>query len=274
MNDQDIIRRLRQALDEVAAGPADVDPIPSVRDETGWFNARRLGLVAACLALFAGGVWAAARAADSDSPRQTPVQSPSTSDEPEPPATAQSPTTAPPSVATPRTSTPSVTTAPAPGETGPASERMQTTPPAAPTTGAPTPTTSGTLPEEIAELREPTEAELRVTEALGELGLEAHRGEHPNPIGVGSANMYVSLPDGSELFALAHAVDAYSGDSEVTSEREVNGLTVQEVQYINGPTGDAFVCDEIRYEIRGAPPPDYDNIDDFLTDYIQALGCA
>lgn len=112
--------------------------------------------------------------------------------------------------------------------------------------------------------------EVKIIDALSELGISAHRAEMPG----NSASISARLSDGSMLLVFAARSGTLGGDYSVIDERRVEGVAVQRVRYPSGPTGDRFDCTGDTYEVRTEVPPGFADMDAFLGRFIRALGCG
>jgi len=140
----------------------------------------------------------------------------------------------------------------------------------APGSSAPSPTTVAS-PEEAEPPGPPelNELEQRIVGALGELGIAGARAELPSANG--GASMYALL-DGGEVLVSA-VPGGPVGDGQVAGERVVGGVAVHSVEYRTGPARDRFACAGATYEVGGAVPSPFPDVDAFLGALLAALGC-
>jgi hypothetical protein len=83
----------------------------------------------------------------------------------------------------------------------------------------------------------------------------------------------VILPDGTDHTSVdATPTASHGGEYTVVSERIINGVVVEHVDY-GTVDGESFICRDVRYEARGPTPPGFNDFDEFLAELITALGC-
>jgi hypothetical protein len=127
--------------------------------------------------------------------------------------------------------------------------------------------TGDTTPPTIAY----NELETMVIGALAELGLQGETAEHS--FTGGPANIRVILSDGTDHTTVdATPTASHGGEYTVVSERIINGVVVEHVDY-GTVDGEAFTCRDVRYEARGPTPPGFTDFDQFLSELITALDC-
>ncbi|MDQ3738309.1 MAG: hypothetical protein M3337_03985 [Actinomycetota bacterium] len=85
--------------------------------------------------------------------------------------------------------------------------------------------------------------------------------------------MWAEFDDGSSLHVSAYPRRTPIGDGAVVSERTIDGVVVQRIEYSRRLVKESFVCDGTRYLTHGAVPPGFEDFETFLTSLIAAVGC-
>ena len=112
--------------------------------------------------------------------------------------------------------------------------------------------------------------ETKVVGALAALGIAGMRAELPYE----NAQIWAQGP-GWQLFVGAYRTETMRGEFTVIDERRLEGVRVQRVQYESGPPPrHRFECATETYEVRGAVPPGFADMDVLVGRFIRALGCA
>jgi len=113
--------------------------------------------------------------------------------------------------------------------------------------------------------------EVKVIDALGRLGITGQRAELPFE----NAAIWADFGTGSQLFVNATRTGTGRGEFRVVDERQLEGIRVQRVEYASGPPPrQRFECSTDTYEVSGAVPPGFPNMDQFVSRFIRALGCG
>jgi hypothetical protein len=113
--------------------------------------------------------------------------------------------------------------------------------------------------------------EVKVIDALGRLGITGQRAELPFE----NAAIWADFGPGSQLFVNATRTGTGRGEFRVVDERQLEGIRVQRVEYASGPPPrQRFECSTDTYEVSGAVPPGFPNMDQFVSRFIRALGCG
>lgn len=139
-------------------------------------------------------------------------------------------------------------------------------PSVAPSAGstAPEPSSLGDTPPPL------TATESRIIESLGALGIAAMPAEH----GFGkSAAIWSRIDADRALYVYANLVGTDGAEFSVIAQRDIEGVTVERVEYASGPVRDRFPCDDLVFETEGAVPPGFDDFDIFLGRFIVVLDC-
>lgn len=112
--------------------------------------------------------------------------------------------------------------------------------------------------------------ETKVIDALAMLGITGMRAELPYE----NAQIWAQGP-GWQLFVGAGRTATMRGEFTVIDERRLEGVRVQIVQYSSGPPPrHHFECATDTYEVRGAAPPGFADMDALVGRFIRALGCS
>lgn len=115
-----------------------------------------------------------------------------------------------------------------------------------------------------------TATESRIIESLGALGIAAMPAEH----GFGkSAAIWSRIDADRALYVYANPVGTDGAEFSVITQRDIEGVTVERVEYASGPVRDRFPCDDLVFETEGAVPPGFDDFDIFLGRFIVVLDC-
>jgi hypothetical protein len=113
--------------------------------------------------------------------------------------------------------------------------------------------------------------EVKVIDALARLGVTGQRAQLPYQ----DASIWAQFGTGSQLFVSAGPTGTRGGDFTVVDERQLAGLRVQRVQYASDPPlRHRFECSADTYEVRGAVPLGFSDMNSFVTGFIRELGCA
>lgn len=113
--------------------------------------------------------------------------------------------------------------------------------------------------------------EVKVIDALGPLGVQAQRAE----LSFQSASIWAQLRPGAQLFVNAAPTAAWRTTFSIVDELDLTGIRVQRVKYAADPSlRHRFECSGDTYEVRGAVPTGYDDMDAFVARFIRALGCG
>jgi hypothetical protein len=113
--------------------------------------------------------------------------------------------------------------------------------------------------------------ELKVIDALARLGIPGRRAELP----FNNAAIWAEVGAGSQVFVNAAPTGTSRGEFTVIDERTLEGVRVQRVQYASGPPPRyRFECSADTYEVYGAVPPGFADMDAFVSRFIRALGCV
>jgi hypothetical protein len=113
--------------------------------------------------------------------------------------------------------------------------------------------------------------EVKIIDALVRLGVTGHRAQLPYE----NANIYARLSTGSDLFVNAWPTGADRGEWSAIDERQLAGIRVQRVQYASSSVQrDRFACAGETYEVSGASPPGFRDMDAFVAGFVRAIGCA
>lgn len=113
--------------------------------------------------------------------------------------------------------------------------------------------------------------ELKVIDALERLGIKGQRAELPFQ----NASIWAQLPTGSQLFVNAAPTATRHGEFSTLDERQLEGIRVHRVEYASAPPPrHRFECSSDTYEIYGAVPPSFADMDAFVARFIRALGCG
>jgi len=110
--------------------------------------------------------------------------------------------------------------------------------------------------------------ELKVRTALDPMGLRAERAENSPP---DRAAMSAVVVGGERLYVNVLRDDL--GSFSIVGERNVDGVTVREVEFNTGDIRDQFLCSSLIYEVYGAIPSAFESRDKFLSAFIRALRC-
>lgn len=155
-------------------------------------------------------------------------------------------------VATPAPSTP--TAPPSPGSTSPS---------------AATPSPSPTRPSPADTPPPLTRLEVKVIDALARLRIGGRRAELPYQ----NAPVWAEVATG-HLFVYAWPSTTRLAEFRVVGERQIEGVTVQLIEFGGPPVRYRFACSGDVYHVWGAVPPEYQEMDTFVARFIRALGCG
>lgn len=112
--------------------------------------------------------------------------------------------------------------------------------------------------------------ETKVVDALAALGIAGMRAELPYE----NAQIWAQGP-GWQLYVGAGRTGTMRGEFSVIDERSLEGVRVRRVQYSSGPPPRyRFECATETYEVRGAVPPGFADMEAFVGRFIRELGCA
>jgi hypothetical protein len=113
--------------------------------------------------------------------------------------------------------------------------------------------------------------EVKVIDALARLEITGQRAELP----FNNAAIWADFGAGSQLFVNAAPTGTTRGQFTVIDERQLEGTRVQRVQYsgFSSPRY-RFECSADTYEVDGATPPGFADMDAFVSRFIRALGCG
>lgn len=113
--------------------------------------------------------------------------------------------------------------------------------------------------------------EVKVIDTLARLGVTSQRAELP----FNNAAIWAQFGTGSQLFVNAWPTGTDRGEFSVIDERQLEGTRVQRVQYAGSPPPrHRFECSGDTYEVSGAVPPGFTDMDAFVARFIRALGCG
>jgi hypothetical protein len=158
---------------------------------------------------------------------------------------------------------PSPATSPAPITVSPSPTTSPTTSPG-PTTASSTPPPEFTPPAL-------NRLETKIIDALARLGVSGQRAQLPFQ----NANIWARFAPGSELFVNAWPTGTDRGEFSVIDERQLAGIRVERVRYTSSPVlRDRFACAGDTYEVSGAVPPGFTDMDAFVAGFIRGLGCG
>lgn len=148
-------------------------------------------------------------------------------------------------------------------------------------TASPTPATTSSSPTTPTPITSPSTGDtppppnrldVKIIDALARLGVTGQRAQ-PSP--GEDSNIWARLTTGSELFVSALPTGTGRGEFTVISERQLAGIRVQRVQYASSPElRHRFACAADTFEVRGAVPPGFADMDAFVTAFIRSLGCG
>jgi hypothetical protein len=111
--------------------------------------------------------------------------------------------------------------------------------------------------------------EVKVIDALARLGITGQRAELPFE----NAEIWARVGTG-HLFVSAGPTRTRGGDFTVIDRRQLEGIPVQRVEYGGPPLRHRFACSSDTFEVRGAVPPGFTDMDAFVARFIRALGCG
>lgn len=113
--------------------------------------------------------------------------------------------------------------------------------------------------------------EVKVIDALARLGVRGQRAELPAE----GASIWAEPRPGVQFFVNAGPTATRRGEFTVIDERELEGIRVVRVKYGSDLSlRHRFECAGDTYELRGAVPPGFDDVEAFTAAFIKALGCT
>ena len=88
-----------------------------------------------------------------------------------------------------------------------------------------------------------------------------------------SAAIWSRIDADSAFYVNTNPVGTDGAEVSVLFQREIEGVTVERVEYPAAEVRDRFTCRDLIFETGGTVPPGFDDFDVFLARFIAVLDC-